>query len=192
MRLLILGAPGAGKGTQAARIAERLEIPAISTGDIFRKNIAEETELGLKVKSILSSGGFVPDDVTIAIVRDRLAEADAHRGFLLDGFPRTPGQVEALDEMLSDQGAALDAVVELTVDTDEVVQRLLKRAHDQGRSDDTEDVIRERMNLYAEETAPLSTIYRSRGVLIHVDGMGEVDEVTDRVFAALDSVGDPA
>lgn len=192
MRLLILGAPGAGKGTQAAHIAKRLDIPAISTGDIFRKNIAEETDLGLKVKSILSSGGFVPDDVTIDIVRDRLTEPDAQSGFLLDGFPRTPGQVEALDEMLSDQGASLDSVIELTVDTDEVVQRLLQRAEDQGRSDDTEEVIRDRMSLYAEETAPLSSIYRSRGLLVHVDGMGEVDEVTDRVFRALDSISDPA
>ncbi|MGB3762284.1 MAG: adenylate kinase [Ornithinimicrobium sp.] len=192
MRLLILGAPGAGKGTQAAHIAKRLDIPAISTGDIFRKNIAEETELGLKVKSILSSGGFVPDDVTIDIVRDRLTEPDAQDGFLLDGFPRTPRQVEALDEMLSDQGTSLDSVIELTVDTDEVVERLLQRAEDQGRSDDTEEVIRERMSLYTEETAPLSSIYRSRGLLVHVDGMGEVDEVTDRVFRALDSIGDPA
>ena len=192
MRLLILGAPGAGKGTQAVHIAKRLDIPAISTGDIFRKNIKEETELGLKVKSILSSGGFVPDDVTIDIVRDRLMEPDAQAGFLLDGFPRTPGQVEALDKMLSDQEAALDSVVELTVDTDEVVQRLLQRAEEQGRSDDTEEVIRERMNLYAEETAPLSSIYRSRGLLMHVDGMGDVDEVTNRVFAALDSIDDSA
>lgn len=192
MRLLILGAPGAGKGTQAIRIAERLGIPAISTGDIFRKNISEETELGMQVKSILASGGFVPDDVTIAIVRDRLTQDDAQAGFLLDGFPRTPGQVEALDEILSDGGSALDAVVDLTVDTDEVVQRLLKRAQEQGRADDTEDVIRARMNLYAEETAPLSAIYRSRGVLMHVDGMGEVDEVTERVFAALDSVSEGA
>ncbi len=192
MRLLILGAPGAGKGTQAALIAEHRDIPAISTGDIFRKNIADETELGLKVKSILSSGGFVPDDLTIAIVRDRLNERDAQEGFLLDGFPRTPGQVEALDEMLSDQGTSLDAVVELTVDTDEVVQRLLQRAQDQGREDDTEEVIRSRMDLYAEETAPLSSIYHSRGVLIQVDGMGDVEEVTERVRAALDSVGDTA
>ncbi len=192
MRLLILGAPGAGKGTQAIRIAERLGIPAISTGDIFRENISEETELGMQVKSILASGGFVPDDVTIAIVRDRLTEDDAQGGFLLDGFPRTPGQCEALDEMLSDGGGALDAVVDLTVDADEVVQRLLKRAQDQGRADDTEEVIRARMTLYAEETAPLSAIYRGRGVLMHVDGMGDVDDVTERVFAALDSLSDDA
>jgi adenylate kinase len=190
MRLIILGAPGAGKGTQAQRIAEERQIPAISTGDIFRKNIAEETDLGLKVKSILSSGGYVPDEVTNAIVRDRLAESDAAEGFLLDGFPRTPGQVEALDEMLSDQGTTLDAVLELTVDTDEVVERLLRRAHEQGREDDTEDVVRERMNIYVEETAPLSKMYRHRGLLVEVDGMGEVDEVTERVRKALDELDD--
>lgn len=190
MRLLILGAPGAGKGTQASRIAEAREIPAVSTGDIFRKNISEETELGLEVKSILASGGFVTDEITNAIVRDRLAEPDAATGFLLDGYPRTPGQVDALDEMLSEQGTSLDAVVELTVDTDEVIERLLQRAREQGRSDDTEEVIRERMTMYVEETAPLSTIYRSRGLLIEVDGMGEVDQVTQRVHAALDTVGD--
>ncbi|HKJ12149.1 MAG TPA: adenylate kinase [Ornithinimicrobium sp.] len=190
MRLIILGAPGAGKGTQAERIAARRQIPAISTGDIFRKNIAEETELGQRVKSILSSGGYVPDEVTIEIVRDRLAESDTANGFLLDGFPRTPGQVEALDEMLSDQDTSLDAVLELTVDTDEVVQRLLQRAQDQGREDDTEEVIRERMNIYVEETAPLSRMYRHRGLLVEVDGMGEVDEVTERVQTALDNLED--
>ncbi len=187
MRLLILGAPGAGKGTQAVHVAEHYEIPAISTGDIFRKNISEETELGLQVKSILASGGFVTDEITNEIVRDRLAETDASAGFLLDGYPRTPGQVEALDEILSDQGTSLDAVIELTVDTDEVVQRLLQRAQDQGRADDTEEVIRERMSLYAEETAPLSAIFSSRGLLVQVDGMGNVDDVTERVLAALEA-----
>ncbi len=188
MRLLILGPPGAGKGTQAALIAERRGIPAISTGDIFRANIKGETPLGLKVKAILASGGYVPDEVTNAIVRDRLGATDAGEGFLLDGYPRTPGQVEALDEMLTDHGVALDAVLELTVDTDEVVARLLQRAQEQGRVDDTEEVIRERMRLYAEETAPLARIYRERGLLHQVDGMGTVDEVTARVDATLDDV----
>jgi adenylate kinase len=188
MRLLILGPPGAGKGTQAALIAEHRGIPAISTGDIFRANIKGETELGLQVKAILATGGYVPDEVTNAIVRDRLGEADAGEGFLLDGYPRTPGQVEALDEMLTDHGVALDAVLELTVDTDEVVARLLQRAQEQGRIDDTEDVIRERMRLYAEETAPLARIYRERGLLHQVDGMGTVDEVTARIDATLDDV----
>lgn len=185
MRLLILGPPGAGKGTQAALIAERHDIPAISTGDIFRSNIKNETDLGLQVKEILASGGFVTDEITNAIVRDRLGQSDALRGFLLDGYPRTPGQVEALDEMLSDYGVALDCVLELTVDTDEVVQRLLQRAQTEGRSDDTEEVIRERMRLYAEETAPLARIYRDRGLLCQADGMGEVVEVTNRIDAVL-------
>jgi adenylate kinase len=188
MRLLILGPPGAGKGTQAVRIAEHHGIPAISTGDIFRANIKGETELGRQVTAILSSGGLVPDEVTNAIVRDRLGQQDAGDGFLLDGYPRTPGQVEALDEMLTDRGVGLDAVLELTVDTDEVVARLLQRAQDQGRVDDTEEVIRERMRLYAEETAPLSRIYRERGLLCQVDGMGTVEEVTARIESTLADV----
>ena len=185
MRLIMLGPPGAGKGTQAARISAAHEIPAISTGDIFRANINGRTPLGLQVKEITASGGYVPDELTNAIVRDRLAEPDAGAGFLLDGYPRTTGQVDALDEMLGDAGAALDAVVELTVDTDEVVQRLLTRAQEQGRVDDTEPVIRERMRIYAEQTAPRAAVYRERGLLHRVDGMGPVDEVTARIEAAL-------
>ena len=185
MRLIILGPPGAGKGTQAARIAEQFSIPAISTGDIFRANIKNETELGLKVKELLAAGQFVPDDITNSIVENRLAEADAANGFLLDGYPRTTDQVRALDEMLERSRSALDKVVELTVDVDEVVARLLKRAEVEGRADDTEDVIRERMRIYAQETAPLSATYRERGLLVAVDGMGEVDEVTERLFAVL-------
>ncbi|WP_153393247.1 adenylate kinase [Ornithinicoccus halotolerans] len=186
MRIVILGPPGAGKGTQAAAIAESRSIPAISTGDIFRANIKNETELGQQVKEILASGGYVPDEVTNAIVRDRLVQDDARHGFLLDGYPRTPGQVEALDEMLAEQGVVLDVVLELTVDTDEVVQRLQQRARDQGRADDTEEVIRERMAIYVEETAPLASIYRERGLLRQVDGMGTVEEVRERISAALD------
>ena len=185
MRLILLGPPGAGKGTQAAHVSATHGIPAISTGDIFRANIREETDLGLQVKQITASGGYGPDEITNAIVRDRLAQPDADGGFLLDGYPRTTGQVEALDEMLGDAGHQLDAVVELTVDTDEVVQRLLTRAQEQGRADDTEDVIRERMRLYTEETAPLSAHYKRRGLLRRVDGMGEVAEVTARIEAAL-------
>ena len=179
MRLIILGPPGAGKGTQAARIAEHLGIPAISTGDIFRANIKDETPLGLQVKEILASGGYVSDEVTNAIVEDRLAQDDCAPGFLLDGYPRTLAQVEALDGMLAAHGAALDHVLELTVDDDAVVARLLKRAESEGRADDTEDVIRERMAIYHRETKPLSDTYRERGLLVEVDGLGEVDEVTD-------------
>lgn len=183
MRLLILGPPGAGKGTQAARIAEHLGIPAISTGDIFRTNIKNETELGLQVKEILASGGYVSDEVTNAIVEDRLAQADCARGFLLDGYPRTLAQVDALDAMLD--GHPLDRVLELTVDEEAVVARLLKRAEVEGRSDDSEEVIRERMAIYHRETKPLSDTYRERGLLVEVDGLGAVDEVTSRILAAL-------
>ena len=185
MRLIILGPPGAGKGTQAARLAQRHGIPAISTGDIFRANIKNETDLGKQVKDILSAGGYVTDEVTNAIVRDRLHEDDAAPGFLLDGYPRTLPQVDALDAMLAEDGHALDAVLELTVDEDAVVQRLIKRAEIEGRSDDTEQVIRERQALYRKETAPLAELYGQRGLLVQVDGMGEVDEVTARIEQAL-------
>jgi len=185
MRLIILGPPGAGKGTQAARIADHHGIPAISTGDIFRANIKNETPLGLQVKEILASGGYVSDDVTNAIVEDRLAQDDCSGGFLLDGYPRTLAQVAALDGMLAAHGASLDHVLELTVDDDAVVARLLKRAESEGRADDTEEVIRERMAIYHRETKPLSDTYRGRGVLVEVDGLGEVDEVTTRILAAL-------
>lgn len=187
-RLIIFGAPGAGKGTQAARIAESLGIPAISTGDIFRYNIKNETALGLQVKEILASGAYVPDEVTNAIVRDRLAQPDAVAGFLLDGYPRTQAQVTELDGMLAAQGTSLDAVLELTVDTDEVVQRLLKRAELDGRADDTEDVIRQRLKVYHEQTAPLAALYRERGLLHQVDGMGEMDTITERLAAVLASL----
>ncbi|GAA5167450.1 adenylate kinase [Ornithinimicrobium tianjinense] len=192
MRLIMLGPPGAGKGTQAALVSAAHGVPAISTGDIFRANIKNETPLGLQVKEITASGGYVPDEITNAIVRDRLAQEDAAHGFLLDGYPRTTGQVAALDEMLAEAGHALDAVVELTVDTDEVVGRLLARAVEQGRADDTEEVIRERMRLYAEETAPLAAVYRERGLLHRVDGMGSVEEVTGRIEQVLGRVRDAA
>jgi adenylate kinase len=187
-RLIIFGAPGAGKGTQATRIARDLAIPAISTGDIFRYNIKNETALGLQVKEILASGAYVPDEVTNAIVRDRLDQPDAVGGFLLDGYPRTKAQVVELDDMLAAQGTSLDAVLELTVDTDEVVQRLLKRAEVDGRADDTEEVIRHRLAVYDEETAPLAALYRERGLLHQVDGMGEMDEVARRIQTVLAAV----
>jgi len=185
MRLIILGPPGAGKGTQATRVADRHGIPAISTGDIFRANIKNETELGKQVKDILAAGGYVTDEITNAIVRDRLHEDDARGGFLLDGYPRTLAQVDALDAMLAEDGHALDAVLELTVDEDAVVQRLLKRAQIEGRADDTEEVIRERQAIYRRETAPLADVYAGRELLVQVDGMGEVDEVTSRIDEAL-------
>ena len=185
MRLIILGPPGAGKGTQAVRIAEHFGIPAISTGDIFRANIKNETELGRQVKEILASGGYVSDDITNAIVEDRLAQDDCESGFLLDGFPRTSAQVTALDAMLAKDDRPLERVLELVVDVDDVVARLLKRAEIEGRADDTEDVIRERLAIYHRETQPLSDAYAERGLLVQVDGLGEIDDVTERIIAAL-------
>lgn len=187
MRLVILGPPGAGKGTQAVAIAARYGIPAISTGDIFRSNVAGGTELGLKVRSILDAGGYVPDEVTNDLVRDRLSWEDARSGFLLDGYPRTMAQVVELDDILTAAGSKLDRVLELTVDTDEVVRRLVARAATDGRSDDTAEVIRARQELYTEQTAPLTKVYADHGVLVRVDGLGGVDEVTDRVMAALEA-----
>lgn len=184
-RMILLGPPGAGKGTQAARIGERLGIPAISTGDIFRAHVAGSTELGRRARAYMDRGEYVPDSVTNAMVADRLAEDDAASGFLLDGYPRTAAQVDALDDMLSERGEALDVVVEITADADAVVERLLGRAAEQGRADDTEPVIRRRLEVYAEATAPLAAIYEGRGLLLRVDGMGGVDEVTDRIMAAL-------
>ena len=181
-----MGPPGAGKGTQAKVIADRLSIPAVSTGDIFRANVSAETELGLEAKRYMDAGDYVPDEVTNAMVRDRIAEDDAAQGFLLDGYPRTVAQVAELDAMLADAGQSLDAVVVLTVDKEEVVQRLLKRAQDEGRSDDTEDVMRHRQDVYTEQTAPLIEVYDERGLLVEVDGMGAVADVTTRVFDALE------
>jgi adenylate kinase len=186
-RLIIMGPPGAGKGTQAVRIADRFGIPAISTGDIFRNNIKDGTDLGRQVEEILKSGGYVPDEMTNKIIEDRLGWVDAAPGFLLDGYPRTPGQVEFLDQVLAGHGHALDGVLELNVDEEAVVSRLLKRAEIEGRADDTEEVIRERMAIYHKETAPLIAIYEEHGVLIKVDGMGTVDEVTERVIKAVES-----
>jgi adenylate kinase len=188
-RLILMGPPGAGKGTQAKVISERLGVPAISTGDIFRANVSQRTPLGVEAQRYMDAGDYVPDEVTNAMVRSRLAEPDARGGFLLDGYPRTVAQVEELDAMLADAGEGLDAVVVLTVDRDEVVARLLKRAEIEGRADDTEDVIRRRQEIYAEQTAPLLEVYAGRGLLVEVDGLGSVDEVSSRVFAALDADG---
>jgi adenylate kinase len=188
MKIVIMGPPGAGKGTQARIIAERLGIPAISTGDIFRANVSDGTELGRKAKEYMDAGEYVPDEVTNLMVRNRIDEPDAEPGFLLDGYPRTLAQVEELDGMIRFTGHSLDAVVVLTVDPNEIVQRLLQRAQVEGRPDDTEDVIRRRQELYTEQTEPLIDVYRERGLLIEVDGMGEVSDVTARIFDALDTI----
>lgn len=188
-RLLIVGPPGAGKGTQAALLAEKLGIPAISTGDIFRFNVKNETELGKKAKAYMDAGEYVPDSLTNDLVRDRLSHDDAQVGFLLDGYPRTEAQVEELDEILQQMGQSLDGVIELVADQDELVRRLLQRSIEQGRADDTEDVIRKRLEVYAAETAPLIDIYSARGLLAKVDGLGEIDQVTARISDAVNSFG---
>jgi len=185
MRLIFMGPPGAGKGTQAQVVAERYSIPAISTGDIFRKNVSEGTELGVQAQRFMDAGEYVPDELTNLMVRNRIDEPDADRGFLLDGYPRTLAQVEELDGMIKHTGHVLDAVVVLTVDKEELVQRLLQRAETEGRADDTEDVVRRRQEVYHDQTAPLIDVYRDRGLMIEVDGMGEVDEVSKRVLDAL-------
>lgn len=183
-----MGPPGAGKGTQAKFIAQRFSIPAVSTGDIFRANVTQGTPLGVEAQRFMSAGEYVPDEVTNLMVRHRIDEPDAERGFLLDGYPRTLAQVEELDKMIAFTGHQLDGVVVLTVDGEEIVQRLLARAEIEGRADDTEDVIRRRQELYLEQTAPLIDVYRRRELLVEVDGLGEVDEVTQRIIAALDTL----
>jgi adenylate kinase len=188
-RLLIVGPPGAGKGTQAGRIAAHLGIPTISTGDIFRQNIADQTELGTRVKAIVDSGDYVPDELTNALVKDRLEQADAHGGFLLDGYPRTPDQVVYLDGLLAAHGHVLDAVLQLVADTDELVRRLHLRATEQGRADDSEEAIRHRQDVYQRETQPLLEIFRERELLVAIDGLGPIDEVWDRIVAALSARG---
>jgi adenylate kinase len=188
VRLVLLGPPGAGKGTQAVRLAERYGVPAISTGDLFRENIKSGTPLGLLAKSYSDAGKLVPDEVTNDLVRQRFAQGDLGRGFLLDGYPRNAAQVETLDGILAEHGQAIDGVVELVADTEEVVQRLLKRASVQGRADDTEDVIRHRQEIYLADTAPICAIYSARGLLVRADGIGDMDEVTSRILSALDTL----
>jgi adenylate kinase len=187
MRLLIMGPPGAGKGTQAVALAERIGGAHISTGDIFRANVAEQTELGKTAQRYMDAGEYVPDEVTNAMVKDRLAQDDARDAFILDGYPRTVDQVAKLDAILDELGTKLDGVIELVVDPEELIQRLLKRAETSGRADDTEEVIRHRQDVYTAETAPLLEVYGKRGIVIEVDGMGDVDEVTRRIDAALPS-----
>lgn len=188
-RLLIVGPPGAGKGTQAATISENYRVPSISTGDIFRANIAGETELGLRVKALVEAGDYVPDSLTNELVAGRLGEADAQNGFLLDGYPRTLDQVAALDALLDQQGHRLDAVIRLVADLDELVVRLTKRAVALGRADDSEEAIRHRQDVYLRETAPLVDVYKERGLLLEIDGLGTVDEVAQRISTQLSSRG---
>jgi len=188
MRLIFMGPPGAGKGTQAKHVADRFGIPAISTGDIFRANVSQGTPLGLQAKEYMDRGDYVPSELTNKMVRDRIAQSDAEAGFLLDGYPRTLEQVHELDSMIKESGHELDVALVITADQDALVSRLLQRAQIEGRADDTEDVIRRRQEIYAEQTEPLISLYRDRSILIEVDGMGEIEAVTDRIMRALEGV----
>ncbi|HJF14679.1 MAG TPA: adenylate kinase [Enteractinococcus helveticum] len=184
-RLLIMGPPGSGKGTQAVRIADKMAIPAISTGDIFRYNVKELTELGKEAKSYIDAGDFVPDDVTNRMVADRLNHNDVGNGFLLDGYPRTQGQVEALNKIMNDKGEDLTAVLVLEVPDEEIVERLLARAETEGRSDDTAEVIQHRLDLYHQETADLIESYVQQGIVGRVDGTGAIDDITERLLQTI-------
>ncbi|MEP6482072.1 MAG: adenylate kinase [Rhodoglobus sp.] len=183
--MLLIGPPGAGKGTQAARLSHAYLIPAISTGDIFRSNVKNETALGKMAKAYMDAGDNVPDSLTNDLIRHRLAEQDAQNGFLLDGYPRTTDQVRELDVFLEGHGTALDAVIELVADPDVVVERLRKRAVEEGRSDDDEAVVRHRLEVYREQTEPLIDVYDGRAVLVKVDALGPIDDVTARIVEAL-------
>ena len=181
MRLLFIGPPGAGKGTQAGKVAARLGIPHVSTGEMFRDHVESGTELGRKVKAIMEAGDYVPDEITVAMLSERIHQPDAENGYILDGFPRTVAQVQSLDELLGDEG--LDQVVVFDVDEDELVDRLLAR----GRVDDNAETIRARFNIYLEQTKPLLDIYESRGLTVSINGLGQVDEVTERILSAIAS-----
>ena len=188
-RLLLIGPPGAGKGTQASLLAEYFGVPAISTGDIFRENVKNETELGVQAKGFMDRGEYVPDSLTNALVKDRLAQPDAQKGFLLDGYPRTIDQVHQLDGFLDEMDRKLDVVVQLTADVDELVRRLAKRAQEQGRTDDTPEVIRRRQEIYEEQTAPLIDVYVSRSLVAKINGLGDINQVTGRIIEALEARG---
>lgn len=187
MRIILLGPPGSGKGTQAALLRDRLDIPHISTGDLLRNAVQQETELGRKAKSYMDAGDLVPDDLMLGLIEERLGQADVANGFILDGYPRNLAQAEALDEVLERIGQPVDLALSVTVDEGEIVDRLSKRAIDEGRSDDTEDVIRNRLRVYAEQTAPVAGHYAERGQLREVDGMGSIEEVNRRLLNAIEA-----
>jgi len=201
VRVVLLGPPGAGKGTQAQIIAAKVGVPAISTGDIFRANVSGQTELGLKAKTYMDAGDLVPDEITVAMVKDRLAEPDAKAGFLLDGFPRTIAQAEQLRESLAELGHHLDCVLELVVDQEELVRRLSGRrmlvdGQMVQRDDDKPETVRHRLEVYREQTAPVAGFYEGEGLLSRIDAIGEVEEVTARAMEALgagqvDEAGQP-
>jgi adenylate kinase len=184
-RFLIVGPQGSGKGTQGVLVAEAFGVPQVATGDIFRENVKGGTELGKQVQEIIEAGLLVPDELTSELVRDRLQQPDAAGGFLLDGYPRNRGQVDDLDAFLASRGESLDAVIELVVPREESIARITQRAVEQGRTDDTEEVIANRLAIYERETAPILDVYREHGLVVEIDGVGTLDEVTGRIFAAL-------
>ena len=184
-RMVLLGPPGVGKGTQAQRLAKDLGVPQISTGDMLRAAVAAGSELGLEAKAVMERGELVADDIVIAVARERLAESDAARGFILDGFPRTREQARALDESLDQMGTPLECCIAIRADEDVLVERLLERAKLEGRSDDTQATIRNRMQVYHAETAPLKDYYAEQGLLHSVDGVGSVEAVADRIRGAM-------
>jgi adenylate kinase len=185
MQLILFGPPGAGKGTQAAAISEEFALPHTATGDILRENVTQRTELGTLAKQYMDRGELVPDELVIAMVSERIRRDDATEGFLLDGFPRTVAQARALDDVLAEDGRPIDAVIRLLVDDDELVSRLLRRAEEQGRSDDTREVIERRLAVYRKQTEPLVDLYHERGLLRDIDGEGGIAEVRERVFATV-------
>ncbi|MBV7363472.1 adenylate kinase [Actinomycetaceae bacterium TAE3-ERU4] len=184
-RMVLIGPPGAGKGTQAKHICEKLNIPHISTGEIFRQNISEGTELGVRAKDYIEKGEYVPDSVTVPMVKARLQCPDTKDGFLLDGFPRTVAQARVLHDLLASIDSDLDMVLEITADTEEVIKRMLNRAKVEHRPDDTEDVIRHRLEVYRELTEPIATYYEEHDLLIQVDGLGTIEEVSARIDEAM-------
>jgi adenylate kinase len=191
MRLILLGPPGAGKGTQAIRLAEAYGIPHIATGDIFRENVKNETPLGIEAKGFMDRGDLVPDDVVNRMVADRLDRDDAGDGFLLDGFPRTVPQADELERLLGERGKPIDAVLRFAVPEGELYARIEGRAAEEGRADDTAEVLRNRLEEYRTKTAPLEAFYGDRGLVHDVEAVGAIDEVTERAFAVLTDLGFP-
>ena len=191
MKLIFLGPPGAGKGTQAQRIEDAFDIRQLSTGDMLRAAVAAETEIGKQAKDIMARGDLVPDEVVVGIISDRIEEDDCKNGFILDGFPRNIAQAEALDAMLEQKNIALDGVAELAVDPEVLIGRILNRAEesvDGPRDDDTEEALQHRLSVYEEQTAPVAEFYASKGILKTLDGMQEMDEVTQQIHGVLKEI----
>ncbi|NBD96300.1 MAG: adenylate kinase [Gammaproteobacteria bacterium] len=186
MRIVLLGPPGSGKGTQAALLKERLGVPHISTGELLRAAVAEGTELGKKAKAAMDAGELVSDELMLGLIEEKLGQPEVEPGFILDGYPRNQAQAESLDALLDRLGQPIDRGLELVVDEEQIVERLAKRAEEEGRSDDTEDVIRNRLAVYREKTAPISQHYAAKGLLVRVDGVGEIEDINQRLAAALD------